>query len=98
MRRPHPRGKGLLSEGKLFSKVRSQHRNILGLSSGFDHRLYREHGRDPGNVVVPEDAFNLGQIGFVEEPTLAGGLEADATHLYVERVVLRSDEKVGAKA
>ena len=67
------------------------------MSTAFDRRVYRQHGRDAGNVVVPEDAFNLGQIGFVEEPTLGRRLEVDATHFHVQRVVLWSDEKVGAK-
>ena len=46
---------------------------------------------------MPEDAFNLGQFGFVEELTFARRLEVDATHFHVERVVLGSDQKVGAK-
>src|SRR5580704_16684360 len=56
----------------------------------------RQHGRKTHDVIAPEHAFDLGQVGFVEVTAIAGRLQVYATDIDVQRVFLRSDNQVGA--
>src|SRR3954464_6074640 len=93
---PYAGREDLVSVRKLFSEVGSKQRCVQALAVAHDSGVYRQHGGESGDVVVPENTFDLGQVGFAEERTVSGRPEIHSADFDIERIFLGSDDEVGA--
>src|SRR3954451_23867072 len=96
MRVAYPRVELFRSKLKPLRKIRSEQGDLVSLPLMLEGRIDRQHGREPGDVVVPEDTLDLRQVIFVKEGSVAGRLEIDSSDLDVERILLRSHHQIGA--
>src|SRR5581483_12207191 len=86
----------VVSVGKMLRKVSAENRDILLGFCVLDGSVDGQHGSESGDVVVPEDAFDLRQIGFAQECAIRRRLEIDSADFYIQRVFLRRDDQVRA--
>src|SRR5439155_20048956 len=96
MRRAHSGGEVFLAECQMLRKIGSQESGVLGLAVSFKRYINRQHRREARDVVVPERAFDLGQVGFIQEGAISGRLEVDAADFNVQRIFLQSDLQVSS--
>src|SRR6266496_1370692 len=82
--------------GQAFCKIGAQQCDVLEFASLCNADADRKHGRKPGDVVVPENSFDVGKSRFTQEGPIGGRLQVDSANLYVEGVFLWSDDQVGA--
>src|SRR5580704_5645838 len=84
------RPKFIFAKSQLLGEIRAQQRDAFAA----DVYRYWQHRRKSNNVVVPEHAMNLRQVGLVEVRAVTRRLQINAGNLKIERVLLRSDYQV----
>src|SRR2546423_14516747 len=96
MRRAHAGIELLFAKDNSLRKISAEQSQILRLPAAPHGYIHRQHRSKSGDVVVPECALDPRQVGFVQKSSVAGRLQVDAPNFYVERIFLRSNQKVGA--
>src|SRR5437588_12640390 len=94
MGRAYTSGELVGAEGNSLRKVSSQQRDFLWLM--LDCNFDGKHGCKPGDVVVPENSFDLRQVRFAEKGAVSRRFQVDSANFQVERIFLRGDDQVGA--
>ena len=84
------------AEHEPLREVSSKQSETLRISVITHADAYREHGSEADNIVMPEGASDLGQVGFVKVGAVARGLEIHAADLNIQSIFLRSHDQVRA--
>ncbi len=84
------------AESELLREICSEQSEILRISVITHADAYWQHGREAHDIVMPERASDLGQVGFIEISAVARRLEINPADLNIEGIFLWSHDQVRA--